>query len=95
MRRRAGRGRAREGQETGLAQILENITGSSWRGTVLAAGAVISTFSVTLVVLRYRQPDLPRTFRLPGFPMTPIMAILGCPRTINNLEAVTLLIFLV
>ncbi|MEP6919410.1 MAG: amino acid permease, partial [Acidobacteriota bacterium] len=149
-----------EGQEAGLAQILENITGSSWPGTVLAAGAVISIFSVTLVViygqtrilfamardgmipelfhkvnpvtrtpvqntiivatviallaglipinflaemtsvgtlvafavvsvavmvLRYRQPDLPRTFRVPGFPVTPILAILGCLWIIKDL----------
>ena len=40
-----------EGQEAGLAQILENIVGSSWPGTVIAAGAVISIFSVTLVTL--------------------------------------------
>ena len=38
-----------EGQEAGLAQILENVVGSSWPGTVLAAGAIISIFSVTLV----------------------------------------------
>ena len=35
----------------GLAAILEAVTGSTWPGTVLAAGAVISIFSVTLVVL--------------------------------------------
>jgi len=40
-----------EGQEAGLAAILENVTGSSWPGTVFAAGAVISIFSVTLVVI--------------------------------------------
>ena len=40
-----------EGQEAGLAAILENITGSTWPGTLLAAGAVISIFSVTLVVI--------------------------------------------
>jgi amino acid transporter len=40
-----------EDQEAGLAQILENVTGQSWPGTVFAAGAVISIFSVTLVVL--------------------------------------------
>ena len=31
--------------------ILENITGSAVPGTILAAGAVISIFSVTLVTL--------------------------------------------
>jgi len=40
-----------EGQEAGLAAILENVTGASWPGTVFAAGAVISIFSVTLVVI--------------------------------------------
>src|SRR5215216_1007698 len=40
-----------EGQEAGLSAILEDVTGSSWPASVLAAGAVISIFSVTLVVL--------------------------------------------
>ena len=40
-----------EGQEAGLAQILQNVVGSSWPGTVIAAGAIISIFSVTLVTL--------------------------------------------
>jgi len=40
-----------EGQEAGLAQILQNVTGSSWPGTVIAAGAIISIFSVTLITL--------------------------------------------
>ena len=40
-----------EGQEAGLAQILEKVTGSSLPSTVLAAGAIISIFSVTLVTV--------------------------------------------
>ena len=40
-----------DGQEAGLATILQNITGSNWPALILAAGAVISVFSVTLVVL--------------------------------------------
>lgn len=40
-----------EGQEAGLATILQNLTGHDWPALVLAAGAVISVFSVTLVVL--------------------------------------------
>lgn len=40
-----------EGQEAGLAVILQNITGSKWPAIVLAAGAVVSVFSITLVVL--------------------------------------------
>jgi amino acid transporter len=38
-------------QEAGLAVILENILQNQWASTVLAAGAVISIFSVTLVTM--------------------------------------------
>ncbi|KAG4073371.1 hypothetical protein HA402_008527 [Bradysia odoriphaga] len=40
-----------EGQNAGLSVILENIIGASWPGTIVAAGAVVSIFSVTFVVL--------------------------------------------
>jgi len=36
-----------EGQDAGLSQILEDVVGAQWPGTVLAAGAIISIFSVT------------------------------------------------
>jgi APA family basic amino acid/polyamine antiporter len=39
-----------DGQESGLAQILQNVTGSTWPGTVIAVGAK-SILSVTLVTL--------------------------------------------
>jgi amino acid transporter len=38
-------------EEAGLATILDNVTQSQWASTVLAAGAVISIFSVTLVTM--------------------------------------------
>lgn len=41
-----------EQSEAGLSVILENVlNGSTWASTILAAGAVISIFSVTLVVM--------------------------------------------
>ena len=40
-----------EGQDAGLSAILEAVTGNTWPATVIAAGAVISIFSVTLVVI--------------------------------------------
>ena len=42
-------------QEAGLATILDNVTHGSWASTILAAGAVISIFSVTLVT--HVRPD--------------------------------------
>jgi amino acid transporter len=157
-------------QEAGLAAILQNITGSTWPGTVVAAGAVISIFSITLVVLygqtrilfamgrdgmlppffhrvnprtltpvnntivvavvvgllagllpinflaemtsigtlvaflvvsvgvivlRRTEPDLPRGFRVPGYPVTPVLSILGCLWIIVDLRPVTLVAFAV
>ena len=155
-------------QEAGLSAILETVTGSSWPGTVLAAGAVISIFSVTLVViygqtrilfamgrdgmvppifhrlnprtltpvpatiivavlvsllagllpinflaemtsigtlvaflivsigvmvLRQTQPDLPRGFKVPLYPIVPLASIAGCIWIISDLRAVTIYVF--
>ncbi len=159
-----------ENQEAGLAQILENVTGSSWPGTVLAAGAIISIFSVTLIslygqtrilfamsrdgmipelfhkvnprtltpvrntivvgvvvsllaglipinflaemtsigtlaafvtvaigviVLRRTAPNLERRFKVPLYPVTPILAILGALWIITNLRPATLYVFVI
>ena len=159
-----------EGQEAGLARILENIVGSTWPGTVLALGAVISIFSVTLVtmygqtrilfamgrdgmlpqrfasvnprtqtpvsntlvvaavvsvlaalvpldkladlvsigtlvafivvslgviILRRRAPELPRGFRVPGYPVTPVLSVVACAYVLSGLPWFTYLWFLV
>jgi APA family basic amino acid/polyamine antiporter len=159
-----------EGQDAGLSAILENVTGSSWPASVLAAGAVISIFSVTLVVLygqtrilfamgrdgmipplfhkvnpktltpvpatvivavivsllagvlpinflaemtsigtlvaflvvsigvmvlRQTAPDLPRGFKVPLYPVVPILSIAGCFWIIKDLRAVTIYVFLI
>lgn len=157
-----------EGQEAGLAAIMGEVTGSAWPGIVVAAGAVISIFSVTLVtmyaqsrilfsmsrdgmlppllsrvnprtltpvpttiivgvavavlaglipldvladlvsvgtlvafsvvsvgvmVLRRTAPDLPRGFKVPGYPVTPILSIAACVYLISGLRWITLLVF--
>ena len=159
-----------EGQEAGLSAILEDVTGQSWPATVVAAGAVISIFSVTLVViygqtrilfamardgmvpelfhkvnprtlppvpntiivavaisllaglipidflaemtsigtlvaflvvsigvvvLRQTAPNLPRSFKVPGYPVTPILSIVGCFWIIKDLRAVTIYVFVI
>ena len=147
-------------QSAGLAVILGDVLGAEWPAVVLAAGAVISIFSVTLVtlfgqtrilyaigrdgllprafarvdprthtpvfstvvvaiavallagfiplsslwdlvsmgtlvafivvsvgviVLRRTRPDLPRAFRVPGYPVTPVLSILACVYLITGL----------
>src|SRR3954451_18898488 len=157
-----------EQQDAGLAVILENVTGSELAPTLLAAGAVVSIFSVTLVtlygqtrilfamgrdgmlperfsevssrtltptfntvvvavvvaviggfvpadylwdtvsigtlvafivvavgviVLRRTQPDLERPFRVPLFPLTPVLTVAVCLYILSGLAGVTWLIF--
>ncbi|MBJ8345228.1 amino acid permease [Antrihabitans sp. YC2-6] len=159
-----------KGQEAGLAQILQDVTGSTWPALVLSAGAVISIFSVTLVtmygqtrilfamgrdgmlpkffmkvntrtltpvnntivvavvvgllagflplnylidmvsigtlvaftvvslgviILRKREPDLKRPFKVPLFPLTPILAIAACIYIMAGLHWYTYIFFLV
>lgn len=156
-----------EGQEAGLAVILQTITGSKWPAIVLAAGAVVSVFSITLVVLygqtrilfamsrdglapkifhkvnhqtltpnantmivavivaliagfipadvlwdltsmgtliaftvvsigvillRYRMPDAPRGFKVPFFPVLPILSICACLYLISSLSSIVYMI---
>lgn len=157
-----------EDQEAGLATILDRVTSSQYWGTVLAAGAVISIFSVTLVVLygqtrilfamgrdgllpplfaqvhprsgapvnntiivavvvgilagfvplhyladmvsigtlvafvvvsvgviilRVREPDLPRGFKVPFYPVTPVLSVLACGYILISLPWYTWLAF--
>jgi APA family basic amino acid/polyamine antiporter len=159
-----------EGQEAGLAGILRSITGATWPSLVLSLGAVISLFSVTLVVLygqtrilfamardgmlpetfhkvdsrtltpvrntlivgtfvailggfvpldiltnltsmgtlvafgvvsvavivlRYRQPDTPRGFKVPLFPVLPALSVLACLYLIIGLPWDTFLLFII
>ncbi len=156
------------GQKAGLAVILDHVTGANYWGTVLAAGAVISIFSVTLVtlygqtrilfamgrdgllpplfakvnartmtpvnntiivaiivsilaglipldkladmvsigtlvafitvsvgviILRRREPDLPRGFRVPGYPVTPVLSVLACGYILYSLHWYTWIAF--
>ncbi len=158
-----------EGQsEAGLAQILESVTGTTFWGTVLSIGAVISIFSVTLVtmygqtrilfamsrdgmipavfskvspktqtpvtntlvvativgllaafvpldylwdlvsigtlsafivvslaviILRKTMPDLPRGFRVPLFPLIPVLSIAACLYLLISLPQITWMYF--
>jgi APA family basic amino acid/polyamine antiporter len=50
---------------------------------------------VAVVVLRYRKPDLPRTFRLPGMPVVPAIGVVFSLWLISFLSPVTWLRFVV
>lgn len=51
--------------------------------------------SIGVVILRRTQPDLPRTFRVPGMPVVPALAVLACVTLMLFLTVETWLRFLV
>ncbi|MFC1435252.1 APC family permease [Streptacidiphilus sp. N1-3] len=157
-----------EGQQAGLAQILRDVTGQTWPSVMFALGAIVSIFSVTLVViygqtrilytmgrdgmlpprfaqvsprtgtpvwntvvvsagvallagfvpldvladltslgtlvafavvsvgvmiLRRTNPGLPRGFKVPGYPVTPVLSVGFCGYLIYGLHPLTFLMF--
>jgi APA family basic amino acid/polyamine antiporter len=57
---------------------------------ILLAFAVVS---IAVIVLRYREPDLPRTFRCPGMPVVPLIGVGFSIWLITFLDPVTWLRF--
>ncbi|RVX39449.1 amino acid/polyamine/organocation transporter (APC superfamily) [Nonomuraea polychroma] len=58
-------------------------------GTLFAFGIV----NVGVLVLRYRSPGLPRSFRVPLFPVTPVLGAVFCVLVMAGLAGVTWLAF--
>ena len=57
--------------------------------------AAFVLISVAVIVLRKKQPDLPRAFKCPGVPFIPILSILFCVFLIINLGATTIFRFFI
>jgi amino acid transporter len=51
--------------------------------------------SIGVIVLRRTAPDLPRGFKVPGYPVTPVLSIAGCIWIIQDLRAITIIVFVV
>ena len=46
-----------------------------------------------VIVLRRTMPDLERPFKVPGYPVTPILTIAACVYVLSGLAAITWVIF--
>ncbi|OBG22747.1 amino acid permease [Mycobacterium sp. 852002-51057_SCH5723018] len=49
--------------------------------------------SVGVIILRVRQPDLPRAFKVPGYPVTPVLSVLACGYILVSLHWYTWIAF--
>ena len=50
--------------------------------------------SVGVIILRRTRPDLPRGFKVPGYPVTPVLAIAACVYILSGLHWYTYAWFL-
>jgi APA family basic amino acid/polyamine antiporter len=66
--------------------VLVNLTSM---GTLIAFAAV----SVGVILLRRARPDLPRGYRVPLFPVLPVLSVVFCGYLIAGLPANTFLLF--
>jgi amino acid transporter len=68
---------------------LEKLTDMVSIGTLTAFTVV----SIGVIVLRVRQPDLPRGFKVPGYPVTPVLSVLACGYILASLHWYTWIAF--
>ncbi|MFE9561261.1 amino acid permease [Streptomyces sp. NPDC006487] len=58
-------------------------------GTLFAFGLV----NVAVIILRFTRPDMPRTFKVALFPLTPVLGFIACGWVMWSLDAVTWQVF--
>lgn len=49
--------------------------------------------SIGVILLRVREPDLPRSFKVPGYPVTPVLSVVACLFVLYGLPRITWLWF--
>ena len=78
-----------------VVAILAAIVPLDYLIDVVSIGTLTAFIVVSLgvIILRYREPDLPRGFKVPGFPVTPILSILACAYILASLHWYTWVIF--
>ena len=78
-----------------VVSILAGVLPINFLAEMTSIGTLVAflVVSVGVMVLRHRQPDLPRGFKVPLFPFIPIASILGCFWIIKDLRFVTIAVF--
>ncbi|GAA4196458.1 amino acid permease [Microbacterium oryzae] len=61
--------------------------------TSIGTFAAFTVVNIAVIVLRYRRPELPRTYRVPLFPVIPVLGALTCLALMSQLSASTWIAF--
>lgn len=80
---------------TGLiASLIAGLFPISLLGELVSIGTLLAFIIVCIgvLILRYKRPDLPRPFKTPLFPLTPILGVISCLMVILFLNTITFVI---
>jgi amino acid transporter len=79
-----------------VVSLLAGVLPIDFLAEMTSIGTLVAflVVSVGIMVLRQTQPDLPRGFRVPLYPLVPLLSIAGCIWIIQDLRPVTIYVFL-
>jgi amino acid transporter len=80
-----------------VISLLAGVIPINFLAEMTSIGTLVAflVVSIGVMVLRRTSPDLPRGFRVPLFPLTPLLSIAGCFWIIKDLRAVTIYVFFI
>ena len=61
--------------------------------TSIGTLSAFSVVSVAVIILRRQRPHMHRGFKVPGYPVTPVISVLFCLFVISGLAPITFLLF--
>ena len=64
-----------------------------WDTVSIGTLVAFSMVAIGIIVMRRTHPDLERPFKIPGYPVTPILTVLACLYILWGLAAITWVIF--
>jgi basic amino acid/polyamine antiporter, APA family len=78
-----------------LVALLAGLIPINFLAEMTSIGMLVAfvVVSIGVIVPRRTAPNLPRGFRVPGYPITPILSVIGCLWIITSLETITVLAF--
>ena len=76
-------------------RILAGVVPLDKLADMVSIGTLVAfiVVSVGVIILRVREPDLPRGFKVPGYPVTPVLSVLACGYILYSLHWYTWIAF--
>jgi amino acid transporter len=78
-----------------VVAILAGLIPLQYLADMVSIGTLVAfiVVSIGVIILRVREPDLPRAFKVPGYPVTPVLSVLACLYILYSLHWYTWIAF--